>query len=387
MKKIAFVINSLAGGGAEKVVSILTSQLAQKGVKADLICLEKNNFYTQDKNINITYLSNFKGNENALLKFLYLPIFAYKLKKYLTKNQEIKIVQSHVYRANYVNILAKLLGSKHKTQIVNHSRISHYKDDGILGKINLFMIKKLYAKADLIILIANAMKNDMNKLFNFTNPQKIIHNPYDISAIQTLAQEKIEDFRFNKDKKYLVSLGRLIELKRNQDLIHALQNLPSHVEVLFIGDGEKRDFLKNLAQELKVSSRCHFLGSKKNPFKYLKACDMFVSCSSTEGFPNVLIEAMVCGLNVVSSDCISGPREILSPSSDCNLQLKNEIEEAQFGTLFPVGRVDLLEKSITLFLKNEKLWQKYRQIAPQRAEDFSIEKIIPQYMEVLECAV
>ncbi len=371
MNKIVFLINSLSSGGAEKVLSVLISELVKQNYKVEVIFLEKNDFYNLPKQVTKTYLSTFNGNENSFLKLLYVPIFSFKLKNYI-KLKNIKLIQSHIFRANFVNIMSKFFGANHRTQLVNVGRISRYKELGFNGKLNLLLIKKLYPKADLIISKAKGMQDDTQKLFNFKNKQIIINNPYDIEGIIKLSKEKVEEFKFKKNKKYLVSVGRLIALKRNHELIKSLLKLDNDIEVLFLGDGNKRYDLENLTNDLELSNRVHFLGNIKNPYKFMSKCNIFISCSETEGFPNVLVEAMICGILVISSDCISGPREILAPNVD------NE-----YGLLFEVGDRKKMVEHIKTLLADEILAKKYIKKAKQRADDFSVDKIVEEYKKVL----
>jgi len=370
-KKITFLINSLSSGGAEKVLATIANSLV-KDYDVEIIFLEKNEFYKLDNRVKKTYLSDFNGNESVIKKLFYLPILAWKLKKYIQKNN-IKLIQSHVYRANYVNVLAKILGAKHKTQIVNHGRVSRYKEQGLFGKVNLFLVKHFYFRADLIILISLRMQEDMQKLFHFTNKQIVINNPHDIEKIEKLSSDKVDDFNFDKDKKYLISIGRLIPLKRNSDLLRALSKLDKSVEAIFLGDGREKESLKNLAKELGVEQRVHFLGQVDNPYKYLKNSDIFVSCSESEGFPNVLVESMICEIPVISSDCVSGPREILAPE-----------ENNQYGFLFDVGDINQMVNDIRLLLVNKSLQKELIKKAKKRAYDFSLDKILNKYKKVLE---
>lgn len=380
--KRAILINSLYNGGAEKVVSVIVNELCRQNYNIELICLEKNNFYKIDNRVKITYLSNFKGTESSLLKLIYLPIFALKLKKYIKQNN-IFIVQSHIYRANYVNLMSKIFGAKHETQIVNVGLVSRYKKEGFLGKINLLLVKWLYKYADLIICKSFQMLEDMTKYVSIAKKGLIIYNPYDISLITQLAEEDVDNFNFDPKKKYVVSVGRLIPLKRNADLINALTLLPDNVEALFIGDGEEKEDLIDLAKMLKVEKRCHFLGRVENPFKYMLKCDVFVLCSETEGFPNVLVEAMICGLPVISTDCKSGPREILAPKSDLSLQVTNGVEYSDYGILVPVSGIKEIAEAINSIAFNIELRNKYVCKGRERANDFSLEKIIKEYKEVL----
>jgi len=384
MRKVTFLVNSFSFGGAERVLSVIVSELVKQKYEVEVISLERNEFYQLPKEVKKTYLSDFTGKESGLKKLLYLPIFAWKLKKCI-KSNNIRLVQSHLYRANYVNLLAKLFGANHKTQIVNAGVISRYKKEGLVGKINLFLIKKLYPKADLIIWKSKGMQIDANRLFNFYAKQIVINNPYDIKKIQNLAKEEIKDFKFDKSKIYLISVGRLISLKRNEDLIQALKFLDERVEVLFLGDGEKKEYLKKLVKDLNLGKRVHFLGNVSNPFKYLAKSNIFIHTSETEGFPNVLIEAMACGLPVISSDCLSGPREILAPDTDITKQLKkgDGLEEAKYGILFPVGDIEALVDAIKMLLNNKEKLEYYKNQSLKRCKDFSVEKIVNQYKKVL----
>lgn len=369
MKKIAFLINSMADGGAEKLVQTLIESLNTENTIIHLICLEHNSIYTVDSKTNITFLSNFSGKEKGILKLIFIPILAFRLFKYIKKNN-IEIIQSHLFRANYVNILSKLIfRSRHICQIVNHGIISRYSNNGLIGSINLFLIKYLYPFSDLILSVSNVVQNDMQNLYHFKNKKAVIYNMFDLAKIESLSSEEINDFNFNLNKKYLISVGRLIKLKRNEDLILTLFQLEDDIEVIFIGEGDKRSELISLAKKLKLEKRVHFIGWVNNPYKYIKKCHILVSTSETESFGNVLIESMACRTIVISTES-GGPSEIID--SDVN------------GLLFKVGEINILVQSIKTILNNKNIQNTYIKNGYLKSKQFDINHIIKEYKKVLE---
>ncbi|MEM1578022.1 MAG: glycosyltransferase, partial [Candidatus Pacearchaeota archaeon] len=171
---------------------------------------------------------------------------------------------------------------------------------------------------------------------------------------------------------------------------------------------ELRNYLVNLSKKLglktylwnkdKISENfdVYFLGSQKNPFKFIIKSKLFLFTSLWEGFPNAILEAMACGVPAISSDCKSGPREILAPDTNFEFQTK-EPEFAKYGILMPVfdGKfkkenqpLDEVEKmwikTIKEILENEKLRKEYSEKAIERAKDFSVEKILPQWEAILQ---
>lgn len=371
-KNILIFCTSMQKGGAERVISLLLKEFEnEKDIKVHFMMMEEGIDYNLPKSIIPIILSNSK--KSGVKKLLELPFIAMKLKKYIKENN-INIVMSFLYRPNYINILAKIFGSNHKSIINIRSTTSRYKNEGLLGKINLFLINNLFDKADLIISNSKGVDEDLKSIMNITTNTKVIYNPVDIKYINSKKDicEDV-DFDFKEDKKYVISVGRLIPLKRNIDLIKAffeLQKNDNSLELLFLGDGILKDNLISKSIKLGINEKVHFLENVKNPFYYLGNSDLFVLTSEFEGFPNVLVEAMACGLPVISSDCKSGPREIL--------------EDEKYGLLYPVGNIDTLIEKINCYLYRNIDIENIKSKSLKRIEDFSIDKIMNQFKKVLE---
>lgn len=279
-KKIVFLINSLTNGGAERVLSSIVSLLKKEGYQIELICLEKDNFYSVDDLVKVTYLTQNSGKENFIKKFIMLLVLGYRLKRYIQKNN-IEIVQSHLFRANYVNVFAKLFGAHHKVQLVSAvSVLAKYSDKGLLSKINLFLINSLYKYADLLVFKAKAMEEEYIETFKLKNKSIVINNPIDIEKINSLKKDESNSlFKFDKDKKYIVSMGRFHKDKRQVDLIEAFRLIEKkyeYLEVILLGDGDEKTCLEELVQKYKLLNKVHFLGNVKNPFYYLYKSYMYI---------------------------------------------------------------------------------------------------------------
>ncbi len=382
MKEVTLFINSLTSGGAERVLSIIATELVAQKIKVHLLCIEKENAYSLPDTLKISYLSNLNKDDSSLKKLLYLPYLAYRLKKYSQKNGTT-LIQSHIYRANFTNILAKLFGAKHQVQVVEVTSINNLKEGSFSKKINYLLIKLLYPYANMVIFKAQRMQEEFLKSLPNIKKYQVINNPYDIEKIASLANESVEEFIFYEHKTYLISVGRLSAEKRFGTLIDALTKLDEEVELILIGEGVQEKQLQNHAKEQGVERRVHLLGRKTNPFKYLKSSSLFILPSEGEGFPNVIIEAMICALPVISTDCISGPREILAPHSDINFQLSSGIELAQNGILYPVDDQEALLLAIKTLLNDAAKREHYKKQGVKAAQKYALKKIIEQYKEVL----
>lgn len=375
MRKIVILINSLESGGAERVVSNLLNDFVDR-YDCYLILIHKNIFYTLDSRVKILNLNEQK-NLLGIKKFLRLPILAYKLSK-LIKEYKFDQVISFLSRSNYINILSNIL-IKHETIINERAMPSLQYEYGINGKINKILIKTLYPRA--CLCLSNSYGNMMDLKNNF-NVVKIeyIHNLFDIETIEELSKKDIE---FQKKRFTFVTVGRLDSGKNHKLLIEAVKDF--NADLWIIGDGELKEELKKYINELNLNDKVYLLGKKENPFSFLSKADCFVFSSNYEGFPNVLVEALVCGLPIISTDCQSGPREILAPTSNISFQLKDKIEFAEYGILVPIKNVEKLKEAMNLLINDKNLRKDYGEKGNFRANHFRIKKIIKQYERIL-CA-
>lgn len=368
-KTITFFLPSLEPGGTEKNVVNLVNNINREKYEIKLLLgLAEGDFLDQvHKDIPII---NMEASWS-------LPIFL-KLIKYFRKEKPDVFVSAFP-RINVIVILSKIFsGARAKIIITEHALFSFLpvmaKSPGrkLFARFLMpFVAKIIYPKADKIVCVSNGIAEDILKIVNCPGKISTIYNPVVNDEILELSEESLEDMDFSSESMpVILSVGRLVKCKDYPTLLRAfsiiLQKMQARLVIL--GRGPKEQNLKQLAESLGISDSVIFLGFKKNPFKYMKRASVFVLSSVQEGFGNVLIEAMACGVPVVSTDCPMGPGEI--------------IKNGENGILVPVGNPELMAEGILKILNDADLSRKLSLGGKKRAGDFSINKSAREYENI-----
>jgi|APSaa5957512535_1039671.scaffolds.fasta_scaffold18794_3 N-acetylgalactosamine-N,N'-diacetylbacillosaminyl-diphospho-undecaprenol 4-alpha-N-acetylgalactosaminyltransferase len=373
--KLSFIISSLSDGGAERQVSILINQLKDK-YSIKLFLFHTGIFYKYQNSVKVVYLGKSDSSEFGILKFLKIFILAWRLKKLNSS----KITFSFLNRPNYINILAKIYGMKSKVVINERTMPSIQHSNNFKGFINKRLIKLLYKKADIVITNSKGNAEDLTINFNI-NRVITINNSVDLNEIAIKSKE-IVSFRDNAFS--FITIGRLDYGKNHLLLLEAMKEI--NAKLYIIGDGVLKGTIIQKIREYRLSHKVKLLGRKKNPFRYLDKADCFVFSSNYEGFPNVIIEALACGLPVISTDCKSGPREILAPFSKSDYQINGSIELAKYGILTPINDKNKLVEAMNVIIKHKILRDNYSLKGLKRVKRYGSENVIKQYDKII-CAV
>jgi glycosyltransferase involved in cell wall biosynthesis len=230
------------------------------------------------------------------------------------------------------------------------------------------LIPYIYPKADAIVASSQGMQHDLTANFRIP-PHKIrrIPNPLPLAWTRQHAQAPVQHPWFAAGQPPVVlSVGRLERAKDFATLIRAFAKVQAQREarLLILGEGSMRPQLETLVRQLGLSECVALPGFDPNPFRYMARAKVFVMSSVYEGFPNVLVQALACGCPVVSTDCPSGPSEILNGGA--------------YGHLVPVGDADALAASILKVLQGEA-----RYPPADWMEQFDESVVCRAYMEVL----
>ncbi len=379
---ISIFIYSMGKGGAEKIVSTILFDLV-KYFKVHLVLLSNEIVYEIPIDVKVTNLS--VVSSNGFVKLLSVPINAYKYKKFCQKNK-IKTSLSLLTQPNFISLLSKLLGNSAKTIISEHTVLSNWRSKEVLySMFHKFFVKKLYSIADSIVVVSKYIQYDLINNYNIRKTRiDVIYNPHDLSSIDRLKMLPILDNNFiSFSSRVIISAGTLESRKGFYELIKAFSLLEySDLNLLIMGDGPEKESLQKLVSDLNLTKRVFLLGFVDNPYQYFKNSDIFVLASHVEGLPNVIIEALACGCAVISTDCISGPREILSPGTDYPAKELTEFEDVEYGILTPVDNIHELKLAMDSLIKNDSKLVKYKNKSLTRAYDFDL-KQNNEYIDLL----
>ena len=389
---IALFMGSFAGGGAERVMINLAGLFSRLRFRVDIVVAKNSGPLASSVPDNVRVIElNKKSWASTCLYMFRLPLVDWwtalqlawtdcpsvfrRLKSfvdYLESNRP-DVVLSTLDSVNIVALLAKYIANVNTIfcvrQTIFYSQHIIETDQNFDANIMPKLLKRWYPTADKVISVSKAMTEDLvNKGGLQSSKVFTIYNPIDMEKIEKCSSEDIEDSWFKNDKQPIVlAVGRLVKQKDFQSLLKAISIVRKNIDVklVILGDGPERDNLENLSKELSLDDSVKLLGHVSNPYKYMANSTVFVLSSKWEGMPNVLLEALACKCSIVSTDCPSGPSEIL--------------EDGEYGELVPLNDVNVLAQAIIKSINSVTDRNKIM----QRANDFALETIGNRYLNVL----
>lgn len=378
MKNILIVIASLRHGGwAEKVASTIGTRLSQNWYTIHYLT-----FYDVDHRYDFEWTEiclNEKLSRNPLINIWKLFRRAWKIKQ-TCKKLWIDTSVSFMEEANFSNILSKRL-------FLNTSKVIISIHNSINTRWTLYnnLARLLYRHTDRIITIV--AEDKQNLIHNYRiKPDKIvvINNTIATHTIEKKSHEPLREYQHLFDQWIFtfINIGRLTHQKNQALLIDAFKSFYDQYpqsQLLILWEWELRP---DLESQIWDHPDIHLLWNQSNPYKFLKHADCFVLSSRHEWMPVVLLEALACGLPIISSDCPTWPKEILWKHVD-NFEPVTTTTQADYGVLVPIEDKSSLLQAMTILYKDENLRNSYAQKSLTRAKDFELDTIIKQRETIL----
>lgn len=320
--KYLFTIRSLTGGGAERVVSVLASNMVQDGYDVSIIAYDKTEHdYTIDENVKIYYMPKAKKN-------IFGKLSRISDMRKLIKQIQPDIIIPFVGTVLYVSYLASFLDNIPLIRTIRNS--PWHESDGIIQK----KFRNYLNKKAIAIMVQN---DEQIEFFpsKFKNKIYVVPNPLSNCFVET------EKNNYSNEIRSIVTAGRLVKQKNHKLLITAFSSIVkkfSNVRLEIYGVGVEEENLQDIIKKLELEDKCFLMGRSDNMENILINADLFVMTSDFEGMPNSLMEAMTVGIPSLSSDCKTGPKSFITHKEN--------------GLLFKTGSVESLEKELEWALDN-----------------------------------
>jgi glycosyltransferase involved in cell wall biosynthesis len=370
---LMFVIHSLSGGGAERVMINLLKHLDRTKYRLTLALLNPGGEYFSDlpDDVELTKLRDYRGK-----RFFFHRIF--DLRKAIRLHKPDLIV-SFMTGSNISLTRTKLFGGMNFPLIIregNNPSLNIRKNISNLWlSYKKIELRLLYRTANRIISISEGIKTDLSSNWGI-NEHKIITipNPIIFKEIKTKSAESIsEPFSIpNDNRPTIIAVGRLVKQKGYEYMLRAFQlvRAVTPARLIILGKGDLQSDLQDSINRLGMENDVTLLGFAQNPFAYLNRSKVYLSTSLWEGFHLTIAEAMACGVPPVATDCDFGPREI--------------IQDRVNGFLVPVGNIEKIAEKVIELLTDDDLRTKISENAKARALDFDISKIVKEYEKVFD---
>jgi glycosyltransferase involved in cell wall biosynthesis len=357
MKRLIVFIPSIEDGGVEKNLFLIANYLVNKIPSLILITssIDKKKFFSKKIIFSTIYFKFFNFYKRYPKYFfcgflLILNIIKYK------RNVVVFAFQANIYAI----IICKLLG----VNIITRSNTSPHGWNK--SSLKQFFFNFFFKKTDLIVVNSFEFKKQMDREYSVET--KVILNPFDFNYIKKKSLENVKNNFFKKNNLKLINIGRLVDQKDQITILKAIKLVlkkNKNIQLIIVGKGEKKAELNNYIFRNKMQSYIKLVGYQDNPFKYIRTSDLFILSSKYEGLPNALIESMFLKKSVISSDCPTGPEEILN--------------EGNYGSLFKVGDYKSLAKLIIDF----KLCKKKIKNAFLSCSRYSYQKNCDEYFKTI----
>lgn len=375
MKKanLSILAITLGSGGAEKVISLFLKKLI-KDYEVTLILMYNNIHFPIPKSVKTIILCPKTNREIPFhLRFFDTISFIFKYNR-IIKDEKISYAISFLALPNLINGIISKLNPKLKTYISERGFPTSNTTRKISFYISKFFYPLLYNQCTKLFSNSIHINKDLRDNFGIKIPMEVIYNPIE-------PPEKIintESWNTNKNGLKIITIGTINKNKNQTMIIKAISTLSQDFTLTIAGEGNLKSKLKKEVGLFGLNDKINFVGLIKNVNNYLIRSDCFVLSSFSEGFPNVLLEAMNVGLPCISTNCLSGPLELLHNNEDIEIP-KHGFFKAKYGILVnnndEVGLAEALN-----YLKNnpnERVY--YSEKSLERAKKYHIDSIYDEF--------
>lgn len=361
--RILFIRPNLGYGGADRVTLNILQDYDRNKFQCDLALMQKKGELLPFLPKDVTVIEA-KSMNVILLFWSLIPII---------KKGKYDVLYSTSGGTNVPLVTASWFSTS-KAKIVLSERTALFAPGKNKWKQTIqFLLKKMtYKKADYVTCVSQGLMKQMKKHIGvIDNKLKLVNNPIVNEDLLKGKEEELVNEIFSSGKPIILAVGRLIPLKDYPTLIAAFQQVKKRIDcnLYILGKGPLETALKEKVSILGLEKEVIFGGYDSNPFKYMKKASVFVLSSRHEGMPGVLIQAMACGVPVVSTDCPTGPNEL--------------IVDGENGFLVPIGDVNKIAERIEELISQPILAAKMTAKAQNSIMKFHQKAAIDSYFEFL----
>ena len=377
-KNITILAISLASGGAEKVISLLLKEL-RHDYNVTLVLFHKVLHFPVPEGVEIFAMSENLPNRPFYKKTFDSILFIIKYYRFVKKNN-VEISISFLAFPNLINGIVATFIKNVKTIISERG----FPSDNVTSRLSLYISKLFYPifynKCDKLFSNSVYINNDLKDNFGVKIPMEVIYNPIEL-PIKTI---KPEQLNIETKKLKLITAGTINKRKNQIMIIRAISESNLEYNFSILGDGDLRDYLKQEIIQRKLDDQIALKGKVKNVNEFLLNNQCFVLSSFTEGFPNALIEAMAIGLPCVSTNCLSGPLELLNENNPIQIN-DGDFYIGKYGLLVNNDDHIGLSKALDFYHNNPTERERFSSLGMKRAKAYELKTIYNQFNQFIKC--